>query len=97
MIDRFLVVIPYKALVALGNHLGHGKVTDYNQRGLLSVVVLGSLFVTFRCYGAFKEHTEHFAKAVYRDFYVYEKDDKGKMRLIMVADPMKIRMKMMIS
>lgn len=67
------------ALAALGNHLGKHKLPDEGQRILLGAIVLSSLFAALRCYGAFREHAEHFAKAIYRDFCVYEKDDdKGK-------------------
>ena len=67
------------ALAGLGNYIGRGKINDYDQRVLLGIVVLGSVFAALRCYGAFKEHTEYFARAVYRDFYVYEKENaKGK-------------------
>lgn len=61
-------------LITLGDYIGHGKVMNDDQRVLLGIVVLGSLFAALRCYGAFKEHTEYFARAVYRDFYVYEKE-----------------------
>lgn len=62
-------------LITLGNYMGHGKVINDAKRDLLGIVVLGSLFAALRCYGAFKEHTELFARAVYRDFYVYEKEE----------------------
>lgn len=68
-------------LTTVGNYMAHGKAINDVQRNLLSVIVLGSLFAALRCYGAFKEHTELFARAVYRDFYVYEKEgakDKGE-------------------
>lgn len=60
------------ALFALGDQLGQEKAINDEQRNLLLLIVLGSLFSLLRCYGAFREHTQNFAKAVYRDFYIYE-------------------------
>jgi hypothetical protein len=71
----WIVVSLCVALAALGNHLGHHKLPNDGQRVLLSAIVLGSLFAALRCYGAFREHAEYFAKAVYRDFYIYEKSE----------------------
>lgn len=77
------VVVPLcLSLFAVGNHLGQGKVISDDQRNLLLVIILGSLFSLFRCYGAFKEHTKNFVKAVYNDFYVYSlAGEKGNVEL----------------
>lgn len=60
------------ATLAVGSLVAfrHGKVAEIS--GVLWVLTLCSFLATIRSYGAFRGFTREFAKAVYRDFYVYE-------------------------
>ena len=61
------------ALLALGYSLGAADVKSFDDRGKLVLIILTGLFVSLRCLTSYQFFALEFPKAIYRDFYNYEK------------------------
>jgi hypothetical protein len=61
------------ALLALGYSLGAADVKSLDDRGKLVLIILTGLFVSLRCLTSYQFFALEFPKAIYRDFYNYEK------------------------
>ncbi len=61
------------AAVAIGAFVALQQTKTVQVKSLLWILTLCSILAAFRSFGAFKAFTAEFAKAIYRDFYVYER------------------------
>ncbi len=59
-------------LILIGYLLGYGRVTSEGAIKLGAIAV-ANLFMTLRFWHAYRSFAEHFAKAIYRDFYAYRR------------------------
>lgn len=59
-------------LISVGYLSGSGRVTSIDALQL-AAIALSSLLLTLRFWRAYRSFAEHFAKAIYRDFYTHRK------------------------
>jgi hypothetical protein len=55
---------------------GYGKVTGESALRLVGIAI-ASFFMAVRCWRAYRSFAEHFAKAIYRDYFAQHKEPRG--------------------
>ncbi|OLE54289.1 MAG: hypothetical protein AUG51_09040 [Acidobacteria bacterium 13_1_20CM_3_53_8] len=59
--------------LALGYSLGSSDVADLEDRSKLGLIILVGLLFSLRCFTSYRSFSLKFPKAIYRDFYNYER------------------------